>query len=473
MKCGYCRKKISPFIDNELDEKEAADVRAHIDSCDSCREVYARYKKLDMCIEDTYERVELREDMRSDIVDSIFDSVNKNSMSLEYNFHQPKKSHPRYANRRRFLHIYEKQIKGGVAAIFLLLIFIFAFIKPGFFYKIGAEKTAQNGMYLSEKHFDSMEKAAEFIKEIPFVVPAKVPQGYNLKEVSFYKDFQSKCRVLFLYEDKDYNELEVQYYQKDEVPTEDIMSIDNKYVKIEAVESMGCPKPVEKAKGNVPMTSKSIKLDLMKYGFAATLRYNSKVPDEDKSGDMILHRIADRYLGSSICTITADYQSGKSKYENSKYKTYEELKKDLPSGINIVEPSYVPEDFKLKEITYRKVFKDFFIVQAIYSGYYGEFIIDYRLSGKGWVGSDPGKIESNELYSIVLYLNGEKKAALKPGIRYDKDEFEILPQVEKRISASHKDFDLNIVMRIRGLTRESKSRWDDEIIKIRDGIVKN
>ncbi|HZD22674.1 MAG TPA: zf-HC2 domain-containing protein [Acidimicrobiia bacterium] len=72
--CGDAQDQLYQYIDSELDEETATNVRRHLDDCDGCHGSFEFYRRLNMVV-----RNHLAEDLPDSLEDKVKDLIRRES----------------------------------------------------------------------------------------------------------------------------------------------------------------------------------------------------------------------------------------------------------------------------------------------------------------------------------------------------------------------------------------------------------
>lgn len=361
--------------------------------------------------------------------------------------------------KTRLLLIHYKRLKLGLVAIILLVV-VLLISGPSLNQWSRVNSKGLPQYILDQQQFNTVDGARKYIKDVPFIEPTYVISGYNLKEITYTKTKEMSFSVDFSYVDRSYNTLNIVYTLKGSSNNYERTPFNPNCIKVDTGVGYSQPKGVQITKDNhlTELTDKSISVDFEKYIVTAGIHYNSKIQDSDKLGDTELVKIIQGYLNSKICYITENYKQ-KVLNESQVYSSFEDLKKNLPSSINIIEPKYVPQGFKLKNIVYQMVNPEtnFFIIDATYENPDKSLLfIDYRLTSKGNVHqNNSNKIQTNNAYILMPTENGNAK---------------FIPVTEKALPFLDRNFDLCIYLQYGENNIEFNQIGDKELQSVLSSI---
>lgn len=325
----------------------------------------------------------------------------------------------------------KKQFIIGIPIVTLL--FSLIIINDGCTKNNSKESAALPAYILEQRTFNSVDAAQKYVKGIPVISPVSIPEGFKLSKIMYTKNKDSSTEISFTYEDKKFNELDIDYTLNEDLNEQyKLQHLNIDFLKVDTSVGYSQPKGVTVTKKNhqSPLTQKTIRTCIGKYLIGASISYNSKTPDEDRTGDNELASIMEEYLNSEL--INSDNINAENKY--TLYSSFDDLMKALPQGVNIIKPNYIPEGFKLENIKYIMVNPNtnFFIIDAAYkNSNNARIIFDYELSGKTFIKINNNEVQTNTAY--IINTDENKKITL-------------LPFMEKSISYRNNCFDLNIYM---------------------------
>ena len=113
MNCFECQENITPYIDNELDEKTTKEVKSHFDVCEKCRSYYKAESQLKLSVKNHFKRISAPDDLKANIIKGLDSSSNKSPVS-----------------RTRFLSYLQPYYGFAAAAVLLIALVSILIIKP-------------------------------------------------------------------------------------------------------------------------------------------------------------------------------------------------------------------------------------------------------------------------------------------------------------------------------------------------------
>ncbi|MDP4091302.1 MAG: zf-HC2 domain-containing protein [Bacillota bacterium] len=449
MKCISVNRKLAAYIDEELPQDTRAELEKHLKECNRCRNKYDKMKELDESVQAVYRECELPEGFEKNLVRDISENLDRKRKLEDKHDINTKAKVTKNRRIHRFI---------TAAAVTFIVLFL-----------VGGESLVQllqnsvkghPAFMLDYKVFKNIKEAQDYVTEIPFVPPAYVPDGYKLKEIEYTKNKDMSISLQFSYESENYNEIVINYTLKGEEDIYgDTVIINPEDIKVETDSGYSPPKGVKISRENTgsELTQKHLEIDLDQYAFSVRINYNYKISDSDKSEDAELIKIAEPYLSSSICNIS-EKSVEEQMYGKQIYHSFGELKNNVPAVVPVYAPSYIPEGFKLKDITYRMVNPDinFFIIDAIYERFDKSVLfIDYRTPSKGGVHqNNTGRIQTNQAYLLKAREDGKG---------------ELLPITEKNLPSMDSSFDINIYLSYDEAISDLAQTADSEIRKVLKG----